>query len=215
MYPHQRTRSFQRYYLATVSGATVAVASLQQRILCTSPIAGALTRVPKLFQMLVLLMTFQVFTAASMKTTVLRDVEQCNLPETDRRFRNGYCLHSQGDYLSRSNVYYLKRNLTTLAYYGTKIKSETGPTLESRSPWLLGRCSNRLRKSCAGAKMVCSRAERVFILKHYFDSKQFSAARKAFSNVYLDREVPNKTTMHRLITKCWVTACAHLATEQQ
>jgi hypothetical protein len=49
--------------------------------------------------------------------------------------------------------------------------------------------------------MVYSRAERVFILEHYFASKSFAAVREAFSNVYPDKEVPNKTTIHRLVTK--------------
>jgi hypothetical protein len=50
--------------------------------------------------------------------------------------------------------------------------------------------------------MVYSRAERVFILEHYFASKSFTAVRKAFSNVCSDKEIPNKTTVHRLVTKC-------------
>jgi hypothetical protein len=41
--------------------------------------------------------------------------------------------------------------------------------------------------------MVYSRAERVFILEHYFASKSFAAVREAFSNAYPDKEVPNKT----------------------
>jgi hypothetical protein len=49
--------------------------------------------------------------------------------------------------------------------------------------------------------MVHSPTERVFILEHYFASKSFAAVREAFSNVYPDREVPNETTVHRLITK--------------
>jgi hypothetical protein len=73
-------------------------------------------------------------------------------------------------------------------------------TPESRSPWLLGRCSRQLGKSCAGAKMVCSRAERVFILEHYFASKLFAGIHEAFSNAYLEKEVPNET-IHRLVTK--------------
>jgi hypothetical protein len=47
--------------------------------------------------------------------------------------------------------------------------------------------------------MVHSRAESVFILQHYFASKPFSAAREAFSNTYPDKELPNKTTEHRLV----------------
>jgi hypothetical protein len=53
--------------------------------------------------------------------------------------------------------------------------------------------------------MVYSRAERVFILEHYFASKSFAAIRKAFSNAYPDKEVPNKTTIHRLVTIFWDT----------
>jgi hypothetical protein len=72
-------------------------------------------------------------------------------------------------------------------------KSEAGlptspVTLESRSPWLLGRCSRQLRKSSAGAKMVYSRAGCVFIIEHYFASKSFSSVRDAFSNAYSDKE---------------------------
>jgi hypothetical protein len=40
----------------------------------------------------------------------------------------------------------------------------------------------------------------VFILEHYFASKSFAAVREAFSNAYPDKEVPNKTTIHRLVT---------------
>jgi hypothetical protein len=57
--------------------------------------------------------------------------------------------------------------------------------------------------------MVYSRAERVFILEHYFASKSFAAVRETFSNAYPDREVPNKTTVHRLVTKFRVGACLH------
>jgi hypothetical protein len=41
----------------------------------------------------------------------------------------------------------------------------------------------------------------VFILEHYFASKSVSVVREAFSNAYPDKEVPNKTTIHRLVTK--------------
>jgi hypothetical protein len=74
-------------------------------------------------------------------------------------------------------------------------------TLESRSPLLLGRCSLQLCKSCAGANMVCSLAERVFILEHYFVPKSFAAVREAFSNAYPDKEVPKQTAVHWVVTK--------------
>jgi hypothetical protein len=92
-------------------------------------------------------------------------------------------------------VYRSKFNLTTFTYYCIKIKSE-GPllynrrsqstlTLESRSRQLLGHCSRQLRTGCAGANMLYSRAERVFILlEHYVASKESAAGREAFSMVY-------------------------------
>jgi hypothetical protein len=51
--------------------------------------------------------------------------------------------------------------------------------------------------------MVYSRVERVFILA----SKSFAAVRKAFSDAYLNKEVPNKATIHGLVTKFRVDAC--------
>jgi hypothetical protein len=57
-----------------------------------------------------------------------------------------------------------------------------------------------LRKSCAGANVVYSRAERVFILEHYFASKSLAAVREAFSNAYPDKKVPIKTSIDRLVT---------------
>jgi hypothetical protein len=45
----------------------------------------------------------------------------------------------------------------------------------------------------------------MFILEHYFASKSFAAVREAFCSAYPDKEVPNKTTIHRLVTKLWVT----------
>jgi hypothetical protein len=61
-------------------------------------------------------------------------------------------------------------------------------TLKSKSPLLLSHCSSQLQKSCAGANMVYSKAECVFILKHYFASKSFAAVCEAFSNVYPDKK---------------------------
>jgi hypothetical protein len=49
--------------------------------------------------------------------------------------------------------------------------------------------------------MVYSWSEHVFILEHYFTSKLFAAVHGAFRNVYPDKEVQNKTTMHWLVTK--------------
>jgi hypothetical protein len=108
-------------------------------------------------------------------------------------------------------VYHIKRN-PKITYYATVqkcdqkqvhppprvIDSRNLPvTLESRSLWLLGRCSLQLSKSCAGAY---PRAERVFILELCFASKSFVAVREAFSNADPGKEGPNKTTIHRLVT---------------
>jgi hypothetical protein len=41
----------------------------------------------------------------------------------------------------------------------------------------------------------------VIIFEHYFASKSFAAVREPVSNVYPDKEVPNKTTIYRLVTK--------------
>jgi hypothetical protein len=41
----------------------------------------------------------------------------------------------------------------------------------------------------------------VFILEHYLARKSFAPDRESFSNAYPDREVPNKTTIHRLVSK--------------
>jgi hypothetical protein len=72
-------------------------------------------------------------------------------------------------------------------YCSTKIKSEAGAqscnrlhqyspvTVESRSLLLLGRCSRQLRESCVGAIMAYARAERLFILEHYFASTSSAA----------------------------------------
>jgi hypothetical protein len=49
--------------------------------------------------------------------------------------------------------------------------------------------------------MVYSRAETVSVLENYFASKSFAALRETFSTAYPDKEVPNKTTMHRVGTK--------------
>jgi hypothetical protein len=112
------------------------------------------------------------------------------------------------NYLHLYRIYHSKRNpnqsRTEVQKWNRKrvIDSPSTPvTLESRSPWLLGRCSRQLRKRCARANMVYSRAERVFILEHYFASKSFAAVHEAFSNAYSDREVPNKTIIHRLVTE--------------
>jgi hypothetical protein len=69
-------------------------------------------------------------------------------------------------------------------------------TFESRSLLLLGNCFRQLRKSCASANTVHSRAERMFILEHYFVSKSFAVVREAFSSAYPDSEGTNMTTAH-------------------
>jgi hypothetical protein len=53
--------------------------------------------------------------------------------------------------------------------------------------------------------MVYSRTEHVFILKHYIVSKLFAAVHEAFSIAFPDKQVPNKTTVHQLVTEFWYT----------
>jgi hypothetical protein len=46
----------------------------------------------------------------------------------------------------------------------------------------------------------------VFIFENYFASTSFVAVREAFSNAYPDKEVPNKTTIHGVVTDFLVDA---------
>jgi hypothetical protein len=55
-------------------------------------------------------------------------------------------------------------------------------------------------------------------VEHYFPPKSFAAFCEAFSNVHPEKEVLNKTTIHRLVTKFHGTGSVclgrgHLATE--
>jgi hypothetical protein len=58
--------------------------------------------------------------------------------------------------------------------------------------------------SCTKAMQVrtlaYSRAERAFILEHNLTSKSSAAVHDAFSTAYTDVDVPNKTTVHLLVT---------------
>jgi hypothetical protein len=56
-----------------------------------------------------------------------------------------------------------------------------------------------LRKDYVDANMVYSVGEHAFILEHYFATKSFAVGHVAFSNAYSGKEVPNKTTIHRLV----------------
>jgi hypothetical protein len=106
-------------------------------------------------------------------------------------------------------VYQFKCNPKKITYCGTKMKSEVGPPppcsrLSQPAPWHSSQgysgCYAAAHVSCAGASIVYSRAERVFILEHYFGWKSFAAVREAFSNAYPDKEVPNKITIYQLVT---------------
>jgi hypothetical protein len=107
----------------------------------------------------------------------------------------------------------LESNPTIITYYGMKTKSEAGPThvVDSRNLprdsrvmviHLLGSHSSQL---AAGANMVYPLAELMFILEYYFAEKSFAVAHEKFHNVYSDKKVPNKTIIHRLVTKFWDT----------
>jgi hypothetical protein len=84
---------------------------------------------------------------------------------------------------------------------GQTNKNTRNPCYSFIRSLLLGRWSRQLRKNCARVNMVYSRAERMFIFEHYCAPKSFSVLREAFNNVYPDKEVPNKTTIHGLVTK--------------
>jgi hypothetical protein len=105
-------------------------------------------------------------------------------------------------------MYNLKRNTTTVMYYCTKLNQKQ---VHSREIVSLNLPRNALievtlvarplltplaQKLC-NANMMYSRAERVFILEHYFTSKSSAAVREKFGNA--DKEVPNKT-IQRLVT---------------
>jgi hypothetical protein len=47
----------------------------------------------------------------------------------------------------------------------------------------------------------------VSILKHHYASKSSAAVCEEFSNAYPDKVVPNRTTVHQLLTKFRVGAC--------
>jgi hypothetical protein len=43
----------------------------------------------------------------------------------------------------------------------------------------------------------------MFVIEYYFASKSFATVREAFNNASPNKEVPNKTTVHRLLTTFW------------
>jgi hypothetical protein len=108
-------------------------------------------------------------------------------------------------------VCHLKNNITTITYYGTKIsQADPPPVISSHTLPHVTRVKVSLialplltlvARRCSGVNMVYSWAERLLIPELYFASKSFAAVREAFSNAYPDKEVPNKTTVHRLVTK--------------
>jgi hypothetical protein len=54
--------------------------------------------------------------------------------------------------------------------------------------------------------MVYARAERVIILEHHA-TKSFAAVCEELRNAYPEKEVSNKTTVHRLVTTFRVNVC--------
>lgn len=49
----------------------------------------------------------------------------------------------------------------------------------------------------------------MFSLKHYFASKLSVADHEAFSNLYPEKEILNKITLHRQVTKFWNAGSVH------
>jgi hypothetical protein len=78
----------------------------------------------------------------------------------------------------------------------------THPLNLPRDTWItVTFVARTLRINRTGTVVVYSWPERVFILENYFASKSSAAISKTFSNAYPGKEVPNKTTTHRLVTK--------------
>jgi hypothetical protein len=89
--------------------------------------------------------------------------------------------------------------------HGTKMKSEADSPYLPHETRLKATLFARplltpVAQSCAGANKVYSRVERVSIIEHNMALKPFVAICEAFSNAYPDKEVWNKTTIHRLVT---------------
>jgi hypothetical protein len=120
-------------------------------------------------------------------------------------------------------VYHLKRNPKTISYYGIRTKSEAGPLPCNRLSQpppntrvkviLVARpLLTPASQNCVSAKVLYSRAERLFILEHYFLSQSFAAVSEAFNKAYPDKEVQNRIYGHR---KCLYLTNAHRATKQK
>jgi hypothetical protein len=60
--------------------------------------------------------------------------------------------------------------------------------------------SHQFRESRGDANMMYSRAEILFFLERYFEMKSSTAVCEEFSNERPDMDVPNKTTVHWLVT---------------
>jgi hypothetical protein len=106
--------------------------------------------------------------------------------------------------------------LQTVSYYGTNMKSQASPNIidSTRVPHdirvkvtpVARTLRRELSKSCAGADVVYSIADRVLNIKHCLASKSFAALREAFNKAYPEKKVPNKTS-HRLVRQFWHTVC--------
>jgi hypothetical protein len=63
------------------------------------------------------------------------------------------------------------------------------------SSWLLGCCFPYSQSNSEGASILYLRVASVFILENAFPSKSFASVHEALSNAYLEKKVPNKTTI--------------------
>jgi hypothetical protein len=122
-----------------------------------------------------------------------------------KKFCYSYCLH---------RVYHLKHNQTSSRTTVKKWKQKqvhhrvtdspnhsrdtrVKVTLVARS--LLAPVAGKLCRSENGVSY--SRAERAFVLEHYFAWKSFAAVLEACGNAYPNKKVPSKATIHRVVTK--------------
>jgi hypothetical protein len=108
-------------------------------------------------------------------------------------------------------VYHLINNPTEITYYGTKMKSEAGPPRVIDSARLSR--DTRIKVTLVARPLLLPFAQKLCRCEHdAFSSRtcvhswtllriEIASVRKAFSNAYPDREVQNKTTIHRLVSK--------------
>jgi hypothetical protein len=121
-------------------------------------------------------------------------------------------------------MFNLKRNRKTITSFGTKIKSEAGPPPCNR----LSPRDTRVKVTLVARPLLTTAAQKLCRCEHsVFTSRtcvhsrtfpridiSFAVVREAFSNAYPDKELLNKTTIQRLVTKFWDTGSVHVSSRR-